>query len=114
MEVDPCATREKMRSADPALNNLVALLEGWSELPGGKTGISIAEALRILNNPDLKDEYTTLRGALMEWSRNDKLPGSGTIGYKLRTFRKRVLDLRMIDSDPGHGGVQKWRVIQVR
>lgn len=113
MEVDPCTTREKIRSADPALSILAAILEGWSELPGGKTGISVAEALRVLNNPDMKDDFTVLRGALMEWSRNDKLPGPAVIGHKLRALRQRVMEGRMLDADLGHRKVQKWRVAAV-
>ncbi len=113
MGVDPCATREKVRAADPALNTLAVLLEGWAELPGGKTGLSVAETLRILNDPNQRDQFTTLREALMEWSRNDKLPGSGIIGCKLRSYRKRVMDGRMLDSATGHGGGQRWRVAQV-
>lgn len=112
-EVDPVATRERIRAADPTLNTLSALLEGWAELPGGKTRITVTEALSILNNPDAKDDFAVLRGALMEWSRNDKLPGPGIIGNKLRVFRKRVLDSRMLDAATGHGGGQNWRVVQV-
>ncbi len=112
-KADPWATRDKIRAADPALNTLAALLEGWSELPGGKTGISVADALRILNDPNRQDDFTVLRGAFMEWSRNDRLPGSGTVGHKLRSFRKQVMGKRMLDADPGHGGVQKWRVVQI-
>lgn len=113
MDADPWATREKIRSSDPTLNTLAALLEGWSELPGGKTGISVAEALRILSDPNRQDDFTVLRGALMEWSRNDRLPGSGTIGHKLRSFRERVMDGRMLDGDSGHRKVQKWKVIEI-
>jgi hypothetical protein len=111
MCADPWATREKIRTADPTLNTLAALLEGWQELPGGRSGISVAETLRILNNPDHKDNFTILRGALMEWSKNDKLPGAGTIGCKLRSYRKRVMDGRYLDAQSGHAGVQNWKVV---
>jgi hypothetical protein len=113
MCADPWAAREKIRTADPMLNNLAALLEGWQELPGGRSGITIAEMLRILNDPEQKDNFAILRGALMEWSRNDKLPGAGTIGYKLRSYRKRVMDGYMLDADVGHGRVHKWKVVHV-
>jgi hypothetical protein len=113
MGVDPCATREKIRAADPALSNLAVLLEGWAELPGGKTGLSVAEALCILNDPNQPGQFTTLREALMEWSRNDKLPSVGAIGYKLRSFRKRVVDSRMLEADVGHGKIHRWKVVQI-
>lgn len=113
MEIDPCATREKVRAADPALSNLAILLAGWAELPGGKTGLSVAEALCILNDPNQRDQFTTLREALMEWSPNDKLPSVGAIGYKLRSFRKRVVDSRMFDADVGHGKIHRWKVVQI-
>jgi hypothetical protein len=111
MGADPWATRENLRASDPALTNLSALLEGWAELPGGKTGVTIGEMLRMLNDPNHRDEFLTLRGALMEWSRNDKLPGTGAIGYKLRSFRRRVVEGRSMDAETGHGGIQRWRVV---
>lgn len=110
VEVDPLKTRQEIRSTDPTLNTLAALLEGWEELPGGKTGIKIVETLRILNDPSQADNYTALRGALMEWSKSDKLPGAGVIGHKLRSFRNRVMGNRRLEGEPGHGGTLKWRV----
>jgi hypothetical protein len=112
MGVDPLQTRKEIRSTDNTLNTLAALLEGWAELPGAKTGISVAEALRILNDPNHTDGFATLRGALMEWSSSDRLPGPGTIGHNLRSLRKRVLDGQMLDAVPGHRKVQKWRVMK--
>lgn len=111
MGVDPWCTRKGLRASDPALNNLAALLEGWAELPGGRTGLTVAEALRILNNPHHKDDYLPLRAALMEWSRPDKLPGAGQIGCKLRSLRHRVVNGRALESDTRHGGGQLWRVV---
>jgi putative DNA primase/helicase len=111
MGVDPWSTRKGLRASDPALNNLAALLEGWAELPGGRTGLTVAEALRILNNPDHKDDYLPLRAAWMEWSRTDRLPGAGQIGCKLRSLRHRVVNGQALDSDTGRGGGQLWRVI---
>jgi hypothetical protein len=109
---DPWATRKNLRATDPALNNLMALLEGWAELPGGRTGITVAEMLRIMNDPNHKDDFLTLRGALMEWSRNDKLPGAGTVGYKLRSLRKRVVEGKMFDAEAGHGRIHQWKVVE--
>jgi hypothetical protein len=114
MGADPWATREKIRATDPVLNTLAALLEGWAELPGGRCGVTVAEALRFLNDPNRQDDFATLRGALMEWSHNDRLPGAGTVGHKLRSFKRRVVEGRMMDAEPCHGGVQRWKVLQAR
>jgi putative DNA primase/helicase len=113
--LDSCATRTRLRDADPALATRGALLTGWSELPGGTgTGVTVAEALRYLRDPGCQDRFLTLREALMEWSSTDKLPGPGTIGHKLRGYRNRVVDGMALQGEPGHAGGQRWKVATVR
>src|SRR5262249_19791240 len=59
--LDPLATRERMRGTDARRAALVGLVQGWAELPGGKTGLTVAEALRYLNDPQQADRFCTLR-----------------------------------------------------
>ncbi len=111
--VDPCATRRGMRAADPKVAALAALLTGWAELPSGKTGLTVAEAVRILENPDSADQFDTLRDVLLEESRNGKL-SPAAIGCRLRSARGRVVNgLRMeTASTEGHGGGTRWKVME--
>jgi hypothetical protein len=112
--LDPCATREKLRAADPALATLTSLLAGWAELPGAQvTGVTVAEALRFLNDPNHAGEFQTLRAALLDWTKTDKLPGAGVIGVKLRGCRDRVVNGLALKAESVAGGVQRWRVAQV-
>jgi hypothetical protein len=111
--LDPCVTRERLRDADPALATLAALMQGWAELPGGTgTGVTVAEAMRYLRDPGQSDKFQTLREALLEWSRTDKLPNPAVIGRKLRGCRNRVVDGMALQGEPGHAGTQRWKVIR--
>jgi hypothetical protein len=112
--VDPCGTRRGMRAADPKTAALASLLAGWAELPGGSTGLTVAEAVRILENPDSAAQFCTLRDALMEDSKNGKL-SPAAVAYRLRSARGRVVSGRKMDTTAlgAHGGVQRWRVVEV-
>src|SRR5262249_48029648 len=48
VDLDPCATREGLRDADPEAAARAALVTGWAELPGGRTGLTAAQALELL------------------------------------------------------------------
>jgi hypothetical protein len=109
--LDPCATRARLRDADPALATLVALLEGWPELPDADKGLTVAEALDILKAEANKGKYQTLRGAFMEWSKGDRLPAPGQVGRKLRNYRGRVANGKALEGESAGGGVQRWKVV---
>src|SRR5262249_59617384 len=110
---DRCEARERLRAADRVVATLAALLEGWAELPGGRgVGLTVAEALRFLNDPNHADEFQTLRGALMEWSRTDRLPGAGIIGRKLRDYRGRVVNGMALHGESAGQGVQRGKAIR--
>jgi hypothetical protein len=109
--LDPLATREGIVNADEALVVHAALLEGWSQLPGGKgTGVTVAQALRYLRG-DQANQFETLRDALMPLSKTDKLPTEKLVGYRLRALRGRVVNGRSIQGEPNRDGVVPWRVM---
>jgi hypothetical protein len=110
--IDPCATRQGLREIDAKLSNLALLLTGWAELPNGRTtGLIVAEALDHLNNYQNRLRYATLRSALMEFSRNDKLPTPAAIGARLRSLRGQVVHGMSLHASTVHGGAQRWRVV---
>jgi hypothetical protein len=108
--LDPCVTRHRLREADPALATHAALLEGWSELPGQGSGLSVGEALRFLGDTSNEDKFSALRTALMDLSKTDRLPCPSTIGLKMRMYRDRVVNGMVLKGEMGHGSVQRWRV----
>jgi hypothetical protein len=108
--LDPLATRERMRVNDVRRAALAGLVQGWGELPGATTGLTVAEALRYLNDPNKADEFAILRDALLCDSRTDQLSPS-TIGLRLRAARGRVVDGHCIQGDVGHTKVIRWRVV---
>jgi hypothetical protein len=108
---DPCETREELRASDPALSNLALLHKGWASLPHGSAeGLTIAEALELLNNSPAR-KYPDLRAAFLEWSRSDRLPGAGQVGYRFRSLRGRIVNGMRLESSMSHGSVQRWRVV---
>jgi hypothetical protein len=110
--VDPCATREMFRAADPTLNTLRGVLAGWRELPGAEEGLSVATALELLTNPVNARRYTVLRTVLLDWSANGELPSPNVIGCRLRKLRGGVADGMMLQSEANRTGLQIWRVVR--
>jgi DNA primase len=110
---DMAATREGLADHDEDRLVHAAVLEGWSQLPGGTDdGVTVAQALRLLK--DQPDSYGILRDTFMGWSANDKLPSSGTIGCKLRSMRGRVVNGRMMVGNSDRNGVCCWVVCKPR
>ena len=72
--LDPCETRKDLKEYDTESIARAALIEGWAELPYAERGLSIADALRHLVNPDHAERFGTLRSVLMQWCRNGDLP----------------------------------------
>jgi hypothetical protein len=111
--VGPCDTRKGIQAADSTLTTLAAVLDGWPELPGATTGLTVTEALRYLNDPSHQDNFLVLRSALMEWSRNDRLPGAGQVGCRFRSLRGRVLNGKTLESVDGEGHCHRWKVVSL-
>jgi hypothetical protein len=108
--LDPTATREDITEADESLSILASVLDGWSRLPGGTgDGVSITDALRAIGG-SLTGDHDALRDALMNWSKNDKLPTAKQIAYKFRAANGRVVNGRRLKGTPNRIGVMLWRV----
>jgi hypothetical protein len=109
---DPCATRKGMKTADTKLSAMAALVSGWAELPGTKVnGVTVAEAIRILNDPQKEDEFMALRDALVEETKSGKVNPS-SLGYRLRAAKGRIINgCCLTTAEVGaRRGVQRWIV----
>ena len=107
--VDPCSTRRDLIADDPEVNAIRGLFEGWSELPQGTNGLTAAEAVRILTNPDHMDRFQAIRDVLMEWSRDGGIPSPRSIGKRLKMFKGRVIDGKTLKLTASNG-TQYWRI----
>lgn len=112
IKVDPCKAREDLRAADDTAENSGAIIEGWAELPPGTgNGHTAAQALKLVR--ESPDRLSTLREALMSWSRNDELPSQRTVGVRLKSLRGRIFGGRYVSSTP-YKGTQEWSVKTVK
>jgi hypothetical protein len=105
--LDPCQTREELRATDPEVLARTALIEGWLDLPQGRTGLTVATALKYVKEDSML--YETLRGVFMEWSKTDELPSARSIGMKLKALKGRVINGAVFRSREERG-TQIWRV----
>lgn len=97
---DPCKAREDLRAADDTASNAAAIIEGWDELtstPGVDKKLTAAQALKELR--DHPTAYTTLREAIMSWSRNDELPSQRAVGMRLNSMRGKVVSGKYMHGD---------------
>jgi hypothetical protein len=105
--LDPCQTREELRATDPEVLARTALVEGWLDLPEGRTGMTAAEALKLVKEEPVR--YQKVHDVFMEWSRNDELPSARSIGMKLKALKGRVINGKFFRSEEDRG-TQVWRV----
>jgi len=110
--IDPCSTRRELIADDPKTNQLRAVVSGWAELPRARTGLSAAEAVKMLNANGQEDRFGTLRSAVLEWSTDGKIPSPQSIGKNLKAIKGRVVDGLVMKSKPSHG-TQLWSVVEV-
>ncbi len=85
--LDCLHTQRRTAEEAPERMDKLALLEGWSRLPDGCTsGATVEQALRVVTeNPE---SHPALHGAFMRMSRDGKLPGTRSIGNKIRAMRE--------------------------
>ena len=110
--IDPCSTRRELIIDNPETHQTKAILTGWAELPNGGNGITAAEALRILQDPDqdLQRRFGTIRDALAEWTRDGKLPSPRTVGNRFKALEGRVVD-GMVLRSMSYQGTNKWAAL---
>lgn len=113
---DPWLTRESMRDIDQSAEILGLLLQGIDEADVDGTGLTSADISRIVNSPVGPDEGDTnvaLRIAIEELS-NGRNVTSRSVGYGLKRFKERVHQGRRLVNRPGHAGVKKWHVEELK
>jgi hypothetical protein len=101
---DPGETREDLtRSSDREAAALRALIEGWPDIDPGGIGLTAAKLLDRLN--DSPNEFDLVRSAVLDLcpAPAGRLPGTRSLGNKLRHMRGRVVRGRSIDSRDQHG-----------
>src|SRR5690606_21266985 len=89
---DPCGSRGDLQTEDRGTADLLELLAGWAELPGGNQspGLSAKDALSLLNRN--QDKLDRLRACLCGLARRKGEPPSAReLGYILRKYRGRVV-----------------------
>ncbi len=84
--LDCCATRLEVAADSDSRRAKVALLEGWLELPGGDTGITVKQALRLLAEGSESD-FPTMRDALSSLERSGKPIDGQSLGKILRGMK---------------------------
>jgi hypothetical protein len=108
--LDPCRPRAELRENDPETSARRALVHGWAELPGSDRGLTVAEAVGLLNGSP--GGYDLLRGALMERSRKDELPSRKSIGMILNASKGRVVDRKSLQRIDAGKNTAAWKVVQ--
>lgn len=111
MGVNPLDVRAASREVDQAASRRNALVLGWAELPFAETGMTAAQVVRMLNDPENRDRFATLRDALMDLSPTSGLPSARTIGRHLSALNGRTVQGLTIRGVSQHGTIL-WRVVR--
>jgi hypothetical protein len=118
---DPCATRVKLvESSDTTADTLTQLIEGFEAIDPFNNGLVISELLNRLYPTDHqfapRGEAEVRMRAALETLVNcpaGKPPTNRQVGNRLKSFRRRVSDGRMLDFDDGKTNRGKvWRVVR--
>jgi putative DNA primase/helicase len=107
-DIDPCGPRAELRDDDPDSIARKALVHGWAELPDAAEGVTVAEALKHLD--DNPTRFEQLYNTLLERSRNDFLPSRNSIGMYLRANKGRVVEGLVLESINAGKNTKAWRV----
>jgi putative DNA primase/helicase len=87
---DPCAARALMVQSDEDTCQLRGLIEGWETLCRERAAeaLTCSEVLEALEAE--ASNHLELRGILLNWSKDAKLPSPRVVGNHLNKFRGRV------------------------
>jgi hypothetical protein len=108
---DPCATRAEMIAGDDESNDQKALIEGFAELPGSQSGLTCAEALRLVELTP--SNFEKLRDAMAEWSAVREMPTAKSLGKRLKAIKNRNIGNKMITATT-YQGTQRWKVTAIK
>jgi len=107
-----CLTTQRQAAKEmPDRLDKLALLEGWSQLPGGTDkGLTVEEALREVESN--AEKYRALHSALIRISRDGKLPSIRQIGNRIRAMQRQNTGGKMFQAcGEDRDGARLWRVI---
>lgn len=108
---DPAATRIELRErADSEGQALRQLVAGWQELDPHMAGLSVADAIALIDG--YPDRYSAARQAMAELFGHSKAKPASTktIGRRLAGFRRRVIGGKRFDCREDRNGVKLWHV----
>lgn len=102
-------TRRKAADDSPMRQAKLALLIGWSELPGGTCrGLTAAKAVDLVEKEP--ERYATLHHALMYFGRDGKLAKGNRVGYQLRGMKGSLMGgMKFVEAGEEHK-TTLWRV----
>jgi hypothetical protein len=109
-------TQRQGAAESPDRLDKLALLEGWSELPGGNgdgEGLTIEEAINTaMEKPEL---YPTLHAVLMRMKGSkEKTPSVKAIAYRIRGMRgQNVGGMKFDKAGENRAGAVVWKVFKV-
>jgi hypothetical protein len=101
---DPGETREELtRSSDREAAALRSLIQGWPEVDPDMIGLTAAKLIERLEKTP--ESYDAFRSAVLELcpAPAGRLPGTRSLGNKLRHLRGRVVGGKSIDRRDSHG-----------
>jgi len=110
---DPADTREElMATSDRSASELQGLIEGWLEIDPDRKGISVTQALKLLN--ECPEQYNILRNVLLEMpgAAAGRMPTAQSIGMKLHHNRERIIDGKTFDRRDSKSGA-RWFIRDV-
>lgn len=111
---DPCITMQAIRLQDPKRRNLAAVLHEWCAVlgDGDVTAARVVEIAEQRDGADLL--YPDFREALYVVAGERGAINSVKLGNWLRSRRGKTIDrLRFEQAEGGHGGVTRWKVVQI-
>jgi len=121
--LDCLATQRAATAESPEFAEKRALLDAWAAVPGAghkQEGMTCARAREIAEHipatkgqPMILTRYPDLRNALLEMSRDGKLPSSSTIGYRIRGMKHENVGGRCFEVAGNDRGIVLWRVANV-
>ncbi len=110
--LNPLEVREDTKVNDTDSRLKIALVQGWSELPGSDVGLTVSAALKHLKDDTHQTLYEVLRSALMEISDKGDLPSAKSIGRILTACKGRNLGDLMLLGTPDRNKIFAWKVVQ--
>ena len=106
---DPCAGKDELKKANINKAFFPSLAEGWEALPGGRNGLTAADALKLLNE---SQEFATLREVLVANLRKGEL-NTRSLGAMLRDNRDRVASGRKLVHSGEYQGAALWKIERI-